>query len=291
LKTTSHCVPLLPATLLALAAGAPCLAAGPAEIVGTWHARVAYQIRSVGPRSFALQTQAFVAAEQPARCQVDGQGIDCEAEGDVSASGHVYATGHASDGAKVEETYQKSANAPGASSAGTLDVSLTPARPSSVGQGLSSEITISGMLKGVARAVIQGAATQDRVSLAQPIHTTAGDAAGGDPLQISLKFDASPGTPSAQPATGLPDHLRDALGRPNGELGLAMGGLFLGAQPAIGPGGRVSVCFTRKLSGQGGAQSEGTVTIEVDYCGWLTAKGDTWAPKNLPAADAAPAPK
>ena len=239
-----------------------------------------------------MQTQAFVSAEQPANCQVlDDRNVDCEAQGVVSATGHVTATGHASDGAKVDETYQKSANAPGASSSGALSVSLTPPRPSFAGPGLSSDITISGTLKGVARAVIQGQATQDRVSLAQPIHTSAGDGASGDPLQISLKFDASPGTPSAQPATGLPDHLRDALNKPNGELGLALGGLFLGAQPVIGPGSRVSVCYTRKLSGQGGVESSGTVTIDIDYCGWLSTKDDNWVPRNLPAADAMPAPK
>jgi hypothetical protein len=211
---------------------------------GTWHTRVAYQIKVVTDPNVVRLTQAYVTAEQPARCQVGKDTIYCKPAGTSLGVGHIYATGSIHAGSRLDETYQKSAHAPGVASAGSLHVTTIPPRPSFVGQGVSTEVTISGFLQGVARSALQGGTARlGGVGAAQPIHTLAGDAARGDPFQIKLRFEPTPGEPSVPIKIGSSDRMREALNLPDGEVGLAMGGQFVGVSPTFGPDGQVSVCY------------------------------------------------
>jgi hypothetical protein len=160
-----------------------------------------------------------------------------------------------------------------------------------VGSGLSTAIELHGYVQGVAREVVNspdGTFTQAYVNTAQPFHTHKGGASGKDPFELKLSFDPSPGQASAPASGNLPQLIRDALNKPNGELALAAGGgRMIGAETVYGPKGRVSLCYTRKLVAQDGSGQApgGSMTIEVSYCGWLTQGADTWAPQGLPPTD------
>jgi hypothetical protein len=263
--------------------------AGAKPPAGTWHTRLAYHVRSTGPTGLLLDTQVFVTVDQPAACRLErAASADCTAAGPARSQGHVYAEGQFGDGSAVQETYRKklSWTAPAADG---MRVNAGLPAPSHVGTGLAASIDLQGMVQGVARQVANGAggsAARDRVSVAQPRHTRPGDASGRDPFELKLSFDPDPGQPSAPQPGDLPQRMRDALNRPEGEFDLAVLGTLIGAETGYDAGGHAWLCYTRKLAGAGAAAAPGAqMTIEVGYCGWLTQGADTWAPKQLPPPD------
>ena len=259
--------------------------------VGTWHTRLAYHVRSTA-MGLVLDTQAFVTADQPAACRPEG-GLpaDCTSAGPARSQGHVYAEGQFGDGSGLQETYRKSMSWSAPSAAG-MQVNASLPASSHVGAGLATSIDLQGIVQGVARQVFNGpggGATRDGVSVAQPRHTRAGDASGRDPFELKLSFEPSPGQPSAPQSGDLPQRMRDALNKPDGEFDLAVLGTLVGAETGHGPAGQAWLCYTRSLAGQqrGGREPGDQITIEVGYCGWLTQGSDTWAPPHLPPSDRA----
>jgi hypothetical protein len=212
----------------------------------------------------------------------------------VRSSGHVYATGQAKS-QSLEESYQKSAHSPAPASAGSIKVELELPHPSYVGQGVGTEVTISGSLQGAARSVINRGGTsrtENHVAAAQPIFTHRGDPDEADSYSVTLRFDPNPGKPSGAEVADLSKEIRDSLSLPNGELGLAIRGTFLGSALSSSADGRPAICYARKFSGESVAgEIKGSVVVEVSYCGWFTTGADKWEPKTLSPADAATPPK
>jgi len=265
------------------AAGAA--SAAPTAPVCTWHVRLVYHYREAGPQG-SRDKQVLLNLEAPLLCTGSGEQLHLAPAGRPQVRGRAHLTGsvpHPGGPPQLRDTYDKALAWPAANAAGALAASIEVPAPSFVGEGYATQVLVSGLALGTQQSGVvdfDAAARQAAAGTQRAPQAVIDPDPAPDRLDLALYFDPLPGTPSdpAGAIAQVPQRSAEALKVPGGEAALAFKGHLYGAQTHDNGDGSFSICYQRSLVLQ-------PVSLDIDFCGWLTRAGQDWIPEHFPQSD------